>query len=329
MKALQQIAYGAPADVVKLIDVAEPAPGAGDIVVEVEAAPVHLADLKLINGDPGFRWYQMPRWPGHEGIGRVVSAGTQVNRFAIGDRVFLPVGSGTFRQRVAAPADSCIPAPDGDATQLCLMTLNARTALILLEDFGVQRGDWLIQNGANSSCGRFLIVLAREKGVKTVNVVRRPELVDDLKDLGADQVIVDPGDPDELATQVSAATGGAEIHIGIDCVAGKATVAIARCLAPGGRVVNYGFMTGENCQMAFQDMFLKKISLIGMNMATQRTPEQLQAEYARLAGLLAEGALRAPIAATYTLATAQAAFAHEAETGAQRDGKIIILPNDA
>ena len=327
MKALQQSGYGLPVEVVALLDVDAPQPGPDQVVVEMEAAPVHLADLKLINGDPGFRWYDMPRWPGHEGIGRVIQRGSSVNRFQIGDRVFLPVGAGTFRQQVPATAQDCIPAPEGDATQLCLMTLNARTALILLEDCGAVPGDWLIQNGANSSCGRFLIVLAREKGVRTVNIVRRESLVKELEELGADVVLVDPPDPDELASQVKGATGGADINVGIDCIAGAATVAIARCLATDGTVVNYGFMSGEHCQMAFQDMFLREIKLVGMNMSVERTPEQLQQEYARLAGMIAAGTLRARIAATYTLERAQDAFAHEAQTGAERDGKIIFLPN--
>ena len=327
MRALQQSAYGPPTEVVSLVDVAPPQPGPADMVVAVEAAPVHLADLKLINGDPGFRWYEMPRWPGHEGIGRVVNCGSDVNRFAAGDRVFLPVGCGTFREQVCVPAGDCIPAPEGDASQLCLMTLNARTALILLDEYGVKPGDWLLQNGANSSCGRFLIVLAKDKGVRTVNIVRRESLIEDLESLGADAVLVDPGDPDELALQVAAATGDAPIHVGIDCVAGAATVRIARCLAPGGTVVNYGFMTGEHCQMAFQDMFLRSVKLVGMNMSVQRTPEKLAEEYARLAGMIAAGTLRARIAATYTLDAAQTAFAHEAETGEQRNGKIILLPN--
>ena len=328
MRALKQTAYGRPADVINLIEVPEPEAGPEDVVVRVEAAPVHLADLKLINGDPGFRWYEMPRWPGHEGVGRIARVGTAVTRFATGDRVFLPVGCGTFRQQVAVPAADCIAAPEGDADQLCLMTLNARTALILREEYGVQPGEWLLQNGANSSCGRFLIVLAREKGVKTVNVVRRETLVADLQELGADAVVVDPGDADDLATRVDAATDGVPIHVGIDCVASTATVAIARCLAPGGTVVNYGFMTGENCQMAFQDMFLRSIKLVGMNMSVERTAVQLQEEYARLADMIATGTLRARIAATYTLEQAQEAFAHEAKTGEQRNGKIILRPND-
>ena len=327
MRALQQTAYGAPPDVVSLVDVPAPQAEPDEVIVAVEAAPVHLADLKLINGDPGFRWYTMPRWPGHEGIGRIIRCGEQVSRFSNGDRVFLPVGCGTFREQVAVRAADCIPAPEGDALQLSLMTVNARTALILLEEYGVKPGQWLLQNGANSSCGRFLIVLAREKGVKTINLVRRASLIAELEDLGADAVLVDPGDPDELAAMASRATGGEPVHVGIDCVASTATVAVARCLAPGGTVVNYGFMTGENSQMAFQDMFLRKIKLVGMNMSVQRTPEQLANEYARLAGMIAAGKLSARIAATYTLDQAQQAFAHEAETGEQRNGKIILLPN--
>ena len=327
MKALQQIAYGPPAEVVKLVDVEDPQPGPDEIVVEIEAAPVHLADIKFITGDEGFRWFEMPRWPGHEGIGRVVAKGDSVSVFDIGDRVFPPLGGGTYRQKLSAPASDCIAAPEGDAAQIGLMTVNGLTALILLDDYGLKPGDWLIQNGANSSCGRFLIVLARKKGMKTVNIVRRPELAAELEELGADIVLVASDDPDEMAARVAAATDNAEIPVGIDCVASTGTVAIARCLTQGGTVVNYGFMSGENSQMAFQDMFRNQVSLVGMSMTRRRTEEERQREFDYLSEMMTEGGMKARIAARYPLDQAQEAFAHELKSGTEREGKIIIVPN--
>lgn len=328
MKALQQTDYGPPDKVVRLIDTDEPVPGPKDIVVEVEAAALHLADLKFINGDPGFRWFTMPRWPGHEGIGRVVAKGDDAEGFKIGDRAFLPTGCGTFRQRVAAPVGDCTLAPDGDAIQLALTTLNAMTAFILVNDIAqAKAGDWLIQNGANSSCGRFAIALAKQRGAKTVNIVRRPELIDELKAEGADAVIVDTGDPDKTAALVKEATGGADIRFGFDCVAATGTVTIARCLGDSGTVINYGFMTGQNAEMAFQDLFGKNISLEGMSMRTDRTAWQRKEVLQDLAKLTTNGTLNAKIAATYTLDQAQEAFAHQAKTGTDRQGKIVILPN--
>ncbi len=328
MKALQQTAYGPPTEVVHLIEVDEPSPAPDEIVVEVEAAALHLADLKFINGDPGFRWFDMPRWPGHEGIGRVVAKGDQADGFEIRDRAFLPTGCGTFRQKVAAKAEACTPAPEGDAIQLALTTLNAMTAYILVEDIAAPgKDEWIIQNGANSSCGRFVIALAKLRGAKTVNIVRRPELVDELKALGADAVVVETGDPDATAKLVSEANGGANIEFGFDCVAATGTVTIARCLGDSGTVVNYGFMTGKNAEMAFQDLFGKNIRLEGMSMRTDRTAWERKEVLQKLADLTADGTLEAKIAGTFTLDQAQEAFTLQAKTGEERQGKIVMLPN--
>ena len=329
MKGLQQIAYGNPTDVVRLVEVDEAIPQADEILVEVEAAAMHLADLKFIHGDPGFRWFDMPRWPGHEGLGRIVAMGDEVDGVQKGDRVFLPIGAGTFRQRVPARVTDCTPAPEGDAHQLALTSLNGITASILVEEIaGAGEGDWIIQNGANSSCGRFVIALAKERGAKTVNIVRRAELVDELRAIGADVVVVDTGDPDATAGLVKDATGGAEIAFGFDCVAALGTVSIARCLGHGGTVINYGFMTGANAEMAFEDMFGRNVSLEGMSLRTTRDAWERKDVLERLALMTAQGRLKAKVAGTFTLEQAQDAFALQAKTGSDRPGKVLILPND-
>ncbi len=329
MKALQQNAYGAPADVTALVDLPEPVAKAGEILVEVEAAAMHLADLKFINGDAGFRYFTFPRICGHEGIGYVIKLGDGVTDYKVGDRVFLPIGSGTFRQRLAVPAADCPPATAGDAKQLALAVINGMTAVILVDDYAaaLKPGDWILQNGANSSCGRYIIKLAHDKGLRTCNIVRRASLISELKALDADQVIVETGDPDKTAELVKAATGGVELSIGFDCVASTGTETIGRCLVRDGTIVNYGYMTGKNCEVSFQDLFRKHVKLVGMSMQSPRTKDQRKVVYAKLAAMIAKGDLKAKIAATYTLDQIQVALAHQAKTGDDRQGKIIILPN--
>ncbi|MDJ0927174.1 MAG: zinc-dependent alcohol dehydrogenase family protein [Gammaproteobacteria bacterium] len=328
MRALRQTDFGDPTKVVQLVEAPDPSPQPDEVLIRVEAAAMHLADVKFIHGDPGFRFFGVPRWMGEEGVARVEALGPEVTVWQIGDRVFVPRGTGAFRDCGCVKAADLIAAPDGDADQLALAMINGLTAFLLLEDYArAQRGEWMIQNGANSSCGRFLIALARMKGVHTVSLVRRPELIDELQALGADVVLVDTGDPDDMQRQVAAATDDAAILAGIDCVAGPATRVIARCLAPAGRVINYGFMTGLDCHMAFQDMFLRKISLEGMNLKNDRSPDEMATVYERLAGLIGRGELRAKIAAAYTLEQAQEAIAHQQRTGIARQGKIIIRPN--
>lgn len=316
-------AYGAPREVLRVVEQDPGDPAEGEVVVRMEAAAMHIADLRTIEGAATFR-RPLPRTPGFEGIGRVERAGRDAG-FAPGDRVFPPLGSGTFRERLRCRGADCLPAPEGDAAQLALLTVNGPTAAVLLEDFAaLQPGDWLVQNAANSSCGRYLIRLARLAGVRTVNIVRRPEMVDELLALGGDAVLVDGPD---LAAQVRAATGGVAPRLGVDAVAGAATQRIAECLAPESPLVCYGAMGGAPCEIDFYLMFREGIVLHGLSFVRQlqrRRPDELRALYARLAGLMADGTLAARIAAVYPLDRIVEACEHAARSGAERDGKVII-----
>ena len=193
-KAAVQSAYGQPHEVLRVVEVPAETPADDEVIVRMEAAAMHIADLRTIVGVEPFK-FPVPRTPGFEGIGRIVRIGRHVKEFAVGDRVFPALASGTFREEVRCKATACMPAPVGDAIQLSLLTVNGPTAEVLLEDFAVlEPGDWLVQNAANSSCGRYLIRLAKLKGVRTVNVVRRAEMVEELRELGGDVVLVDGPD---------------------------------------------------------------------------------------------------------------------------------------
>ena len=316
--------YGRPQDVLKLVDAPEEQPAADEVIVRMEAAAMHIADLRTIEGADTFR-YPLPRTPGFEGIGYIARVGSSVSRWRVGDRVFPALGAGAFCEELRCKADSCLPAPSGDALQLSLLTVNGPTAEVLLEDFAsLQSGDWLIQNAANASCGRYLIRLAGLKGVRTVNVVRRPELIKELLDLGADVVLLDGPD---LAVRVAQATGAAPIKLGIDAVSGAATQRIAECLAADSPLVSYGSMSNQHCEIDFYLMFRQGITLHGLSFVRQfrhRTTEQVKAMYARLAGLMADGVLVAKIAAVYPLEQIVEACHHAARCGEDREGKVII-----
>ncbi|MBM4198978.1 MAG: alcohol dehydrogenase, partial [Gammaproteobacteria bacterium] len=212
--------YGVARDVLRVVDAPIEIPAAGEVVVRMEAAAMHIADLRTIAGADTFR-YPLPRTPGFEGIGHVVRVGESVSSLRIGERVFPALGSGTFRKEVRCRADACLPAPAGDPHQLSLLTVNGATAWVLLEDFvALTPGDWLIQNAANASCGRYLIRLARRRGIRTINVVRRPQMIDELRELGGNVVLLDGPD---LAARVAAAVANAPVRLGIDAVSGAAT----------------------------------------------------------------------------------------------------------
>ena len=318
--------FGPPAEVLKLLHEAPEQPAADEVIVRMEAAALHIADLRTITGtDDSFK-FPLPRTPGFEGVGRIARVGAEVRQWQVGDRVFPALACGTFRDEVRCKAEACMPAPPGDAAQLALLTVNGPTAEVIVEDFAkFAPGDFLVQNAANSSCGRYIIRLARRKGVRTVNVVRRPEMVQELIDLGGDVVLVDGPD---LAARVQAAVGNAPVVLGVDAVAGPATQRIAECLRPGSTLVSYGSMTGQRCEIDFYLMFRNDIRLLGLSFVRQfqlhRTTQQVRDMYARLAALMGSGELVAKIAGVYPLERVAEACERAALTGQDRDGKVIV-----
>ncbi len=325
MRAARHFEFGAPETVLKVVDIPAEAPADDEVVIRMEAAAMHLADLFTILGTGSFQ-VSLPRTPGFEGIGYVARCGHDVTAFKVGDRVFAPLGSGTFRQEVRGKAADCLPAPPGDAIQLSLLVVNGATAEVLIADFAdLKPGDWLIQNAANSSCGRYVVRLARERGIRTVNVVRRAEMIAELTELGGTVVLADGED---LCQRVASATGGIEPKVGFDAVGGAATQRLALCLAPGSTLASYGSMSREPCQLDFYLMFRKDIQLLGVSFARQfskrRTPAGIRSMYAALAQRMASGVLQAKIAGVYELEDIVAACQRATQTGADRDGKVII-----
>jgi mitochondrial enoyl-[acyl-carrier protein] reductase / trans-2-enoyl-CoA reductase len=172
VKALIQTDYGDPAKVLELREVPALVPGELQAVVDMEAAVVHVADARTVQGEAGFR-KNLPRTPGYEGVGRVSAVGRDVKGVAPGMRVFAPIGSGTYREQIAVNAADLTPAPEGDPVQIALLSLSPATAMLMLQDFVKLRpGDFVVQNAASSAVGRMVIQLANEMQVKVVNVVK-------------------------------------------------------------------------------------------------------------------------------------------------------------
>jgi NADPH:quinone reductase-like Zn-dependent oxidoreductase len=318
--------YGPPEDVARCADVPDVgAPAAGEVVFDVLLFPINPADVSFCRGTYRLR-PTLPATPGAECIGRVTAVGAGVAHVKPGDLVInLQRENWTERRRVAA--DDVIPVPPSlDLRQAAMLRINPPTALLLLTDIvDLRPGEWVIQNVANSAVGRLLIRLAKARGLRTVNVVRRESLFAELEALGADVCVVDGPD---LADQVRATTGGAAIRLGIDAVSGRATARISSCLADGGVVCNYGSMSGEDPVMSRAALTSGGQKLVGFilgrGLAT-RTLAEVRALYADLARQLADGYLVAPVQKIYAIEDIKAALAH-AQQG-ERSGKILVAPS--
>src|SRR5204863_7027840 len=114
----------------------------------------------------------LPATPGFEGAGVIVELSTGVKNLTGGALVILPHKVGTWRDAVAVKADELVVVPDGlEPVQAAMLKINPLTARRLLPDYvALQKGDWLIQNAANSAAGRDVIQIAHGLGYKTVNV---------------------------------------------------------------------------------------------------------------------------------------------------------------
>src|SRR6267378_1216279 len=207
IKAIVYERHGNPADVLQIKTESWPKPADDEALVEMRAAPINPADINAIEGKyPARR--EVPAVPGFEGAGVVVEVGANVSTIAKGALVILPHNIGTWREALAVKASELVAVPpEIEPVHAAMLKINPMTAWRLLHDYvDLARGDWLIQNACNSAAGRAVIQIAHELGYKTVNVVRRAELVDELRVEGGDVVLVDD---EKLRDEVKNATGGA------------------------------------------------------------------------------------------------------------------------
>jgi trans-2-enoyl-CoA reductase len=303
----------------------DPVLAEGQVLLQVLAAPINPSDVLTLTGQYG-TLPPLPAIGGNEGVGKVAVHGPGVSAPPIGQTVLLPVGSGTWASHVVAKAERLMPLPnEADPLQLAMMTVNPPTASLMLSEFvDLQPGEWVLQNAANSGVGEYLVQLARLRGLKTVNVVRRDSAAAAVKAAGGDVVLVDGPDLDR---RVAEATGQAKIRLGIDAIGGQATNRLAACLAEGGTLVNYGLMSGEDCVVSPRAFVFRDVTLRGFWLALwfrRATPAQQKAVFGEIGQLIASGQLKTRIQASYDVTQIKQAVA--AAAAGEREGKILIVP---
>ena len=328
MLAIELTAFGTPQDVCRCIEIDPPgAPGPDEVTVDSLACPINPAELLLLAGLYASK-PPLPYQPGIEGVARVTAIGANVTSVKVGDKV-MSLSRNNWQQSLNLKAAEVIAVPEqADTLQLAMLKVNPATAWLMLTQYAdLQPGDWVVQNAANSGVGHSLIQLAKANGWRTVNVVRREELIAPLTKAGADAVLVDGPD---LVQRCRAITGDAPVKLGIDAVAGTATTKLADCLSDGGTVVNYGFLSGDACQMTPTQIVFRGMTLTGFWLAKllgSMPRDKIEAQYSKLSKLVADGTLNTPVEATYELKDISTALEHAARSG--RNGKILLTPNGA
>src|SRR5882672_8816629 len=318
MRAVQLTAYGNPVEGLRYVDIPEPdAPGPNQVLIGVEFCPINPSDLLLAKGMYALR-PALPTVIGNEGVGRVLSVGPGVRNVKVGDRVPAPLSSFTWRERMVISADGLFALPpDADPRQLAMLAINPPTAALLLSEYvNLKPGEWVVQNSANSGVGRWVIAFAKKRGLKTVNIVRRPELVAERKAIGGDVVVVDSPDVPE---RIKAAVGQAELRLALDGVSGPATGVLATTLSPHGTLVSFAAMSEGPMSINPLDFIFKPLTMRGFWLGHPEFAAKVAPAVAQAATMIASGLVHIPVAGTYPLSSIKEAVAH-----AQRGGKILL-----
>jgi NADPH:quinone reductase-like Zn-dependent oxidoreductase len=323
MRQLQLMAFGEPSDVIQLNTLPEPALGPEEVLVSMEAAPLNPSDFLLVRGVYAVR-PPLPFSLGAEGVGRVKALGSKVDTALRGKRVVIVPNyeQGTWSDKVVVPARNIVPvADDTDPAQLAMIGINPATAYLLLHRYvSLMPGDWIGQTAANSAMGQYIIALARLAGVKTLNLVRRPDAAEQVRKFGGDRVVLLG---DNLRRDIDQALGGRKLSLVLDFLGGSPAGELARSLKPGGSIAVYAFQHGWP-ELSPEFLF-NNLSLHGFwigNWIRNAPRTEIQELYQKLADLVADGSLSAVVERAYPLDQFKEAI--DRSLKGTRNGKILF-----
>jgi mitochondrial enoyl-[acyl-carrier protein] reductase / trans-2-enoyl-CoA reductase len=328
MRKLQITAVGEPAEVLELIEFQAPAPGPGQVLVEVEAATINASDLLYVSGQY-FIAPQPPADVGGEGVGRVLAVGPGENESLVGARVLLlpTYRHGTWATHLIADTTDIVVVPDDiDTVQLAMVGINPITALLMLRNYGNpgMTDRWVGQTAGNSAVGEYLIKLARRFGWKTISVVRREAAAEQVRSWGGDRVVIDD---DNLESNLAASLGGNELDLVVDSVGGRTARQLVQHLRFGGTLVSYAALSGQTASAGVLDLIGRHLNWTGFWLINwlRRTDTALaHSVYREVIALVADGTLSARVDRTVRLEDWKDAICStQGDTG--REGKIVFV----
>jgi NADPH2:quinone reductase len=314
MRAIQLEEFGGP-EAMQLVDLPDPRPGEGEVVVEVARAGINFADTHATRDDYLAK-QTLPLIPGGEVAGRTPD----------GQRVAALVASGGYAERIALPEAVLVPVPDevsdDEAAGLLLQGLTARSLLRI--SARLEQGDSVVVQAAGGGTGSLAVQLAKRMGAGRVIALASSEEKRELaRRLGAD-VAVDSR-ADDLEAAILEANKGEPVDVVLEMSGGESFEACMRALAPFGRLVTYGLASGEPVEIRNIDLMRTSRAVIGFWLVHLfRRPRELRAGIAELFEAVAKRELEVVIGGTYPLSEARRA--HEEIASRTTHGKLLLDP---
>jgi len=297
-------------------DHANPEAGVGEVLVRIHAAGVNNGDLGQLAGLYPAPSGSAPDIPGLELAGEVVAIGTSATRFAVGDRVMAIVGGGAQAELLAVHERQLMPVPQAlgweQAGGFAEAFITAHDALFT--QGGLRPGERVLINGAAGGVGVAGVQMAAAAGAEVIASVRSPGSRDAIGRLGAAKAI----DPTE-------AEAGGPYDVVMELVGATNFEANLRSLSSGGRIVIIGAGSGREAKLDLGLLAAKRATVRGSTLRARSMEEKATAARAverEVVPLVASGKITVPIAATYPLA--EAAAAYDAFRRSGKVGKIVL-----
>jgi NADPH:quinone reductase len=324
MHAVQVREFG-PADRLAWVEVSDPTPGPGEIVVQVAAAGVNRADLLFRSG----RYHSgpaLPAVPGSEGAGTVVAVGAGVEDLAVGDRVVAwgPLGGpGFYRELAVVSARRALPVPAGvslsAAAALPVAWLSAWYCLHHLA--AVRAGDSVLIYAAASGVGSAAVQIAKDAGASVIAVVGSAGKQAWVRDLGADHAL-DRHEHD-VVRETDRVTEGRGATVVLDLVGGDSFAESLKAVGRAGRVVAMANVALAPSTIDTRDFYPKNVSIHGFQITDlMQHGWDPRPDLRELLAGVAAGRFSVPIDATFSLE--QAGLAHQHLESRDTRGKVIL-----
>ncbi|MGK2871302.1 MAG: NAD(P)H-quinone oxidoreductase [Alphaproteobacteria bacterium] len=324
MRAIAITKPGGP-EMLRPVSLPTPAPGAGEVLIEVAAAGVNRPDVMQRQGfyppPPG-----APDTPGLEVAGTIVQLGAGVSGWAPGDKVCALVAGGGYAQYCIAPAGQCLPVPAGmDMIAAAAIPETFFTVWTNLFDGAhLQAGESLLVHGGSSGIGTTAIQIARAFGARVFATAGSEAKCNVCMQLGAERAI--NYRTEDFAEVVKQLTGGAGVDIVLDMVGGDYVARNISCLAQGGRHVSIAFLQGAKVTLNLLAVLQKRLILTGSGLRPRSVAEKTIIANdlrERVWPLLAAGQLSPVIDSTYPLD--DAAAAHARMESSEHIGKLVLI----
>lgn len=313
MKAIQLQEFGGP-DVLEHVEVDDPAPGEGEVLVEVSRCGVNFADTHTTRNDY-LAEQSLPLTPGAEISGRT----------ADGRRVAALLGSGGYAQKVAVPEALLIPVPDEvDDDQAAAVLLQGLTAMALVRRCArIEAGETIVVEAAAGGTGTIAVQIAKQAGAKVIGLASSEEKRDLVKGLGADACV--DSRAEDLGAAIRAANGGERVDAVLHMSGGEAFDAEIGVLAPLGRMVVFGIASRQQRDVSTAALLRGSKSVVGFWLIhLLARPDLAIPMIGELLGAVAAGELEATIGDVYPLS--EASRAHEDLIARRTSGKLLLDP---